>query len=93
MLCVLLPAIARGVPDAVVTDVILPDADGLALLRALRADPKTAAVPVVVTTALPGLTLTPEDEAAGPVTLLAKPCKGEEIEAALVALAERAKGV
>jgi CheY-like chemotaxis protein len=35
-------------PDLIVLDVALPDADGRDLLASLKKDPKTAAIPVVV---------------------------------------------
>ena len=38
-------------PDAVVLDVMLPDFDGFEVLRRLRADARTAAIPVVVVSA------------------------------------------
>ncbi|MFN2564981.1 MAG: response regulator [Gemmatimonadaceae bacterium] len=38
-------------PDLVLMDIQLPDMDGVAVLRALRADPRTAAIPVVALTA------------------------------------------
>lgn len=36
------------VPDLVISDVVMPGLTGLALCRALRADPRTAAVPVLL---------------------------------------------
>lgn len=38
-------------PDAVPLDVMMPNMDGYAVLRAVRADPSTAAIPVVLLTA------------------------------------------
>jgi two-component system alkaline phosphatase synthesis response regulator PhoP len=35
-------AVARRVPDAVLLDIMLPDTDGLAIMRRLRADRLTA---------------------------------------------------
>lgn len=40
-------AVKRTVPDLVVTDVTLPDGDGLALASQLREQPRTAHVPVI----------------------------------------------
>ena len=40
-----LEAVRADVPDLVVSDVMMPRLDGLALVAALRADPRTAAVP------------------------------------------------
>jgi len=39
------------VPDLIITDLAMPGADGWDVLRALRADARTAAIPVVAMTA------------------------------------------
>lgn len=41
----------KGVPDLVLLDLMLPGTDGFAFCRALRADEKTAKVPVIMVTA------------------------------------------
>jgi pilus assembly protein CpaE len=46
-----LRATAAGVPDAVLCDEVLPDMDGLQLVRQLRASPVTFKVPVMVLSA------------------------------------------
>ncbi len=38
-------------PDLVLMDIHLPQMDGVSALRALRADPRTAAIPVIAVTA------------------------------------------
>jgi DNA-binding response OmpR family regulator len=40
----------QSLPDLIVTDSIMPGMDGFGLLRALRADPATEAVPVIMLT-------------------------------------------
>jgi CheY-like chemotaxis protein len=40
----------EALPDLVITDSIMPGMDGFSLLRALRADPSTEAVPVIMLT-------------------------------------------
>lgn len=45
-----------NLPDLLVLDLMLPDADGLEICRRLRADTRTAAVPVVMLTARAGET-------------------------------------
>jgi signal transduction histidine kinase/AraC-like DNA-binding protein/ActR/RegA family two-component response regulator len=52
---------AIALPDLVVADVMMPELDGLALGRALRADPMTDAIPLVLLTARAA----PEDQVAG----------------------------
>ncbi len=44
-------AVARRVPDAVLLDIMLPDTDGLEIMRRLRATPETATVPIMMLTA------------------------------------------
>lgn len=46
-----LEQVGRRVPDVVLLDLMMPVMDGRAMCRALRADPATAHVPVVVMTA------------------------------------------
>jgi CheY-like chemotaxis protein len=52
--------IARRTPDLLVLDLLMPGMDGFQVLEALRTDPATADVPVVVLT---GLDLTAEQSA------------------------------
>lgn len=44
-------AVARRMPDAVLLDIMLPDTDGLEIMRRLRADSETATVPIMMLTA------------------------------------------
>ena len=44
-------AVAKRVPDAVLLDIMLPDTDGLEIMRRLRADHETATVPIMMLTA------------------------------------------
>ncbi|MBE5776576.1 MAG: response regulator [Clostridiales bacterium] len=46
-----LSALEKELPDLVLLDVMLPGEDGLSLLRRLRADARTAALPVIMLTA------------------------------------------
>ena len=41
-------------PDLVLLDLNLPDMDGLVVCKSLRADPRTAHVPIIVLTAVTG---------------------------------------
>lgn len=44
-------AVARRIPDVVLLDIMLPDTDGLEIMRRLRADQATATVPIMMLTA------------------------------------------
>jgi two-component system OmpR family response regulator len=44
-------SLVKNVPDVVVLDLMLPDGDGLDICKLLKADPRTAGVPVVMLTA------------------------------------------
>ena len=49
-----LEAVARRPPHAIITDVMMPRLDGFDLCAALRADPATKDIPVIMVTALEG---------------------------------------
>ena len=46
-----LEKVQQSLPDLIITDSIMPGMDGFAFLRALRDDPVTEAVPVIMLTA------------------------------------------
>ncbi|MGB6871575.1 MAG: ATP-binding protein [Acidobacteriaceae bacterium] len=66
-------------PDLVLTDVMMPHMDGFALLRALRADPATAAVPIVMLSARAGEEAESEGLEAGADDYLVKPFTAREL--------------
>ena len=47
----ILPRVQRDAPDLLLLDVMLPGMDGRDICRALRSDPETAAVPIIMLTA------------------------------------------
>ena len=68
-------------PDLVITDVMMPDLDGFALIAALRAEPGTAGVPVIVLSARAGQDAVVEGLAAGADDYLVKPFSATELQA------------
>jgi two-component system cell cycle response regulator DivK len=75
-------ALARGDrPDLILMDVLLPGMDGLTATALLKADPATAAIPVIVLSAM----LTQDDEkrakTAGCDAYIAKPFQRQELNA------------
>lgn len=63
----------RGAPRLIFLDLVMPVMDGWTFLSALRADPRYAEVPVIVTTSAPS-------RAPGGVLVLQKPVTPEAIE-------------
>ena len=69
-------ALARTqTPDLVVSDLTMPNMDGLELCRALRSDPVTKDVPIVIVTGQ-GSAQSKAAAAAGCDAVLEKPCSG-----------------
>ncbi len=73
----------REVPDLILLDLMLPDMDGTAVLAALRADPVTGAIPVVVLSSSHEPRLRMAALAAGAEDFLAKPVADEVLLARL----------
>ena len=69
---------ARDLPSLVLLDVALPDISGLEVLRRLKADPATKAIPVVIVTALRDQIVQEAIDGGASGTLL-KPFKREEL--------------
>jgi signal transduction histidine kinase/CheY-like chemotaxis protein len=84
--------VARVRPDVVLTDVMMPGLDGFGLLRALRADPGTRALPVVMLTARAGQEAAVEGFDAGVDDYLPKPFESAELLGRLRAVLERSRG-
>lgn len=88
-----LKVLAAWVPDVIVTDVMMPRLSGLSLCRAVRRDPRTAAMPVILLTAR---NFDSDMQAVidlGGVTFMMKPFDAEALNAALLAaLASRSAG-
>jgi len=84
--------VARAtLPDLVVSDVMMPRLDGLALVAALRADTRTAAVPVLLLSARAGEEASIEGLQAGADDYLVKPFAAAELLARVRANVELAR--
>jgi PAS domain S-box-containing protein len=68
-------------PDLVLADVMMPQMDGFALLRALRTHPSTAAIPIVMLSARAGEEAEAEGLEAGADDYLIKPFTARELVA------------
>ncbi|HEU4617978.1 MAG TPA: ATP-binding protein [Gammaproteobacteria bacterium] len=76
-----LDAALRRPPDLVITDVMMPGLDGFALLRALKSDERTRAVPVVMLSARAGEEARVEGLEAGVEDYVVKPFNARELVA------------
>ena len=86
-----LDAVRADVPDLVVSDVMMPRLDGLALVAALRTDPRTAAVPVLLLSARAGQEASIEGLQAGADDYLVKPFAAAELLARVRGIIELAR--
>lgn len=86
-----LDAIRADPPEMVVSDVMMPGLDGLALVSALRADRRTAAVPVLLLSARAGQEASISGLQAGADDYLVKPFAAAELLARVRANVELAR--
>lgn len=73
--------IQQQLPDLVLTDVMMPGVDGFQLLRALRADPVTKSIPIILLSARAGEEATIEGLEALADNYLIKPFSARELMA------------
>ncbi|MEU9981008.1 SpoIIE family protein phosphatase [Streptomyces sp. NPDC050856] len=74
-----LAAVRARPPHLVISDVMMPGLDGLQLVRALRGDPRTAGVPVLLLSARAGQEAAIEGLEAGADDYLVKPFSAQEL--------------
>ncbi|GHF65629.1 PAS domain S-box-containing protein [Amycolatopsis bartoniae] len=86
-----LAAALREPPDLLVSDVMMPGLDGLGLLSALRADSRTAGVPMLLLSARAGQEAAIEGLAAGADDYLVKPFSARELLARVRSTVELAR--
>jgi DNA-binding response OmpR family regulator len=74
-----LESLAETPPDLLLSDVMMAGLDGLALLRRVRTDPKTSALPVILLTAKSATDEVAEGLRLGADDYLTKPFRIEEL--------------
>jgi CheY-like chemotaxis protein len=73
----------RERPDAILSDIMMPEIDGLQFVRELRQDPRTMKIPVLVVSAKASSSDRQAALEAGASGFLAKPFSASELEANL----------
>ncbi|MBV8772246.1 MAG: response regulator [Deltaproteobacteria bacterium] len=66
-------------PDVILLDLMMPEMDGFTLCRALRADPATAEIPVIMLTARDDVDARAQGMALGISDFIAKPATRREL--------------
>ncbi|MEH2179609.1 hybrid sensor histidine kinase/response regulator [Nostoc sp.] len=74
-----LAVVCEQPPDLVLTDVMMPELDGFQLLNALRADPKTKGIPIILLSVRAGEEAAIEGLQAGADDYLIKPFSAREL--------------
>ncbi|MBN1609226.1 MAG: response regulator [Polyangiaceae bacterium] len=80
---------SRELPDVIVTDYMMPEMDGLSLVRALRADARTQRIPVIMLTAKAEVQDRIDAREAGAEIYLNKPFSPRELRSAVARLLEQ----
>ncbi|HEY9763633.1 MAG TPA: ATP-binding protein [Trichocoleus sp.] len=80
-----LAAAQEQVPDLILSDVMMPGLDGFELLEALRADPRTREVPIILLSARAGEEAIVEGLEAGADDYLIKPFSAQELVSRIIA--------
>jgi signal transduction histidine kinase len=83
-----LEAVRKAAPDLLITDVMMPRLDGFGVVRELRADPRTAALPIIMLSARAGEEATVEGIEGGADDYLIKPFSARELLARVSARLE-----
>ena len=86
-----LAAVRARLPDLILTDVMMPRLDGFGLLQALRAEPRTSGVPVIMLSARAGEESRIEGMQEGADDYLVKPFSARELLARVTAHLQMAR--
>jgi len=85
-----LSSIRRRVPDLILLDLVLPWVNGIELLAALRTEPNTEHVPVIVVTGTPAQ---PYDlRGLGPIDIVHKPFDPDQLLTLIAGVLRRPRG-
>lgn len=75
--------VVEQTPDLIMTDMNIPDMDGISLVKQFKQDPQTAQIPVVVLSASPEIDAGEISLAAGAEEFLTKPVRLEKLQSVI----------
>jgi CheY-like chemotaxis protein len=78
-----LSLVAEQPPDLIMTDMNLPDTDGISLVKQFKADPQVAAIPIVILSASPEIDATEISLTAGAEEFLTKPVRLDKLQSVI----------
>ena len=79
-------------PDLIIADLLMPQMNGYELLQRLKGDPRTAAIPVMILTALPERARERQLAAQASINVMQKPFHSEQLVSAVRSLLTPAIG-
>ncbi len=88
-----LEKLQAGLPDLMILDVMMPNMDGYEVCRAVKADPRTAHLPIVMLTAKAQTASQLEGFRAGAVDYITKPVHPQDLVARIASVLEHAQAV
>ncbi|MDD4003761.1 MAG: response regulator [Elusimicrobiaceae bacterium] len=66
-------------PDLILLDIVMPEMNGIDACRALKANPATKNIPIIMLSSAGQITEIEEALSAGAITYVAKPCERDRI--------------
>ena len=81
----------KSIPDIIISDIMMPEMDGMEMLQQLKADIRTSHIPVILLTAKADMESKIEGISAGAEAYLTKPFHREELFARITALIQLRK--
>lgn len=81
----------RVIPDIIISDIMMPEMDGMEMVKQLKADIRTSHIPVIILTAKADLKSKIEGISTGAEAYLVKPFNKEELFARIAALIQLRK--
>ena len=83
-----LACLARQQPDVIIADLVMPEMDGYEMVERVQSDQRTASIPVIVLTAVPGHALDRRAAQLHPACIMHKPFESEHLVSAVRALVD-----